>query len=206
MSSVDEILQQIESCQVKGKTKLIAVDGRGGSGKSSFVKELVSLRPTLKVIPVDAFPCTPERHPLHPLGTQTWIDWERLRDEALLPLAQGRDAEFVRTFWWPSQSQETCKKVSPGGIVIVEGCYSLRRELRPLYDFRIWIECPLEEALAKAIRRDGEDVRVHWENAYSPNETSYIQAHNPMAAANVILLNSGDKRFELIRSQNANNN
>ena len=203
MPLVEYILQKIESIQSKGKTKLIAIDGRGGSGKSSLASTLITLAPSFKIVPVDAFPCAPEDHPWHPLGTQTWVNWKRLRDAALLPLASGEDAKFLRTPWWKGQPSGPIEIVAWGGTVIVEGCYSLRRELRDLYDLRIWVEGPVDEAVENAIRRDGEAVRQSWTEAYAPNETAYIESHNPQAAADLVVLNSGSKRFELIKEEKA---
>ena len=187
MSQVEEIIRQINVCPAKGRTKLVAIDGRGGAGKSSLAAQFVKHCPDWQIVSVDSFPYSPEKHPWHELGTQTRIDWERLRDQVLLPLAAGHEAIFERTPWWKSQSVMPNESVAAGGTVIVEGCYSLLRELRDLYDFRIWIECSMELALENAVRRDGPYSRVHWEQAYIPNENSYVQKHKPYEAADIVI-------------------
>lgn len=195
---LDLIVRKIDAAPSKGKTKLVAIDGRGGSGKSSLARELIAHAPAFKLLSVDAFPCTPQQHPWHPLGTQTWVDWERLRDEALLPLSRGADATYLRTPWWKAQTPGPTETILSGGTVIVEGCYALRRELRDLYALRIWVECPVNEAMENAIRRDGEASRRSWVEAYVPNESAYIAAQHPDRAADIVV-RSSSRNYELIR-------
>ncbi|WP_370541796.1 hypothetical protein [Alicyclobacillus sp. SO9] len=66
-----------------------------------------------------------------------------------------------------------------GGIVIVEGVYSLRKELFDQYDLSIWIDCPRDVRLSRGLERDGEEARDLWENQWMIAEDMYVQEHRP---------------------------
>jgi uridine kinase len=50
-----------------------------------------------------------------------------------------------------------------GGIVVVEGVYSIRKELVNLYDYKVFVDCSREICLDRGIKRDGETSRDMWE-------------------------------------------
>jgi len=195
--SLESLIKALTTTPQKGLTKLIAIDGRGGSGKSSLAKKLSALHPEIKILSVDSFPCSSTEYPFHSSGTQTRVDLKRLREEVLLPLFKGITAHYTETPWWSGQSPGPKRAVKSGGLVIVEGCYSLHRELRDLYDLKIWIDCPADQALRNAIKRDAEEMREVWEQVYSPNETAYILSHAPSHVADFVVVKGGEGEFQL---------
>lgn len=164
-SEIDRLSRIIQDRPLFGETKLVAIDGRGGAGKSSLAKLLKARMQNSKVVSVDDFPCSPEEHPFHPSGTQTEISFSRLINEVLTPLKEGREARFRKRSWWSTNLDKLHEEqqIVPGGLVFIEGCFSLRYELRDYYDLRIWIECNLKEALQRSISRDGEEIRYHYD-------------------------------------------
>ena len=195
---LSQISLAIDDTEPSSATRLIAIDGLGGSGKSTLVTALRELRPEFKVLPVDAFACTASEYPLHPLGCQTRISLERLLRDALLPLREGHETRFTRTPWWPGETvEEIC--VQPGGTVLVEGCYTLHRVVRSHFDLKFWVEVPPESAIERAILRDGETGRDAWEQAHHPNELSYLATHQPDIAADLIIENPDGAGFRVRR-------
>ena len=195
------ILAQIDACPARGATKLVAIDGRGGSGKSYLADQLRSIDRSLKLLPVDHFPCHGEEYPYHPTGVQIRISQARLL-MSLLPLSENVAATYRRTYWWKTDRVGSLTRVEPGGTVLVEGCYSLLRSLRPLYDFSIWVECPYEQALARAMAREkvGEVGRGRWELGHAPNQERYIETHRPAEFADMVLLLTPDADYRILRS------
>ncbi len=92
--ALSTIRKEIETCVPKGRTKLVAIDGVGGSGKSTLIMKLRELCPQAKVLPMDHFAYTPREHPYHAVGVQTRVNLELIRDAALAPLIGGRPAEY----------------------------------------------------------------------------------------------------------------
>lgn len=183
------LISQIRNSPQKSSTKLIAIDGRGGSGKSSLAAKLLELDPSFQIIHIDSFPATKEENPFHPLGTQTRISTSRILSSALIPLSRGQEARYTPTPWWIEQPRiEEEIIITPNKTVLVEGCYSLLPEFRDFYDLKIWLECSTTTARERALNRDGgEKDRQVWEEVYIPNEESYIKIHKPQRVAEVII-------------------
>jgi len=194
------ILQAVDACPARGATKLVAIDGRGGSGKTRLAAELMSIDGSLKLLSVDHFPCWGDEYPYHPTGVQTRISEARLL-KALLPLSENAPAAYRRSHWWETDRIERLTRVEPGWTVLVEGCYSLLPSLRPLYDFSIWVECPYERALARAMARDEVDEvsRAGWEFGHAPNQERYIETHRPSEFADMAIVSTQKAGYEILR-------
>ena len=197
MDTIQDMVNRIELSSQKHKTKLIAVDGLGGSGKSTFVKMVVAINPKIKVLELDHFPCLPEENPYHSAGAQTRVNLDRFKKEAIIPLTLGNQAIYENTFWWPTKEKPKKYEIAPGGVVIVEGCYSYHSELREFYDLSIWISCHKEKALKRAIARDGKQGIEIWQKAHAPNERNYALLQRPMDYVDLIVDNN-DGDFRLV--------
>ncbi len=80
---------------------------------------------------------------------------------------------------------------SVAGVVIVEGNYVIRPELRGYYDLRIWVEAPYDLRLQRGITRDGEQARTRWVEEWMPEEDRYVAASRPADYADVLVDGSG---------------
>ena len=156
-------------------TLLVAVDGHGGSGKTTFAAALQASGHDISVIRTDDF-----GHVGYPNS-----EWSRLARQVLHPLWVDAPGHYQRHDWTLDQLAEW-HLVPTGGIIIVEGVGSLRTELRHYYDFGIWVECSREVCLRRAVERDGEAVRERWER-WLTIEDQYIREHRPAACADLIV-------------------
>ncbi len=199
--TINFLVSEIRDIIPKSKTKLIAIDGRGGSGKSTLAKLLCEALIFSQVISMDDFPSRADEHPFHPLGTQTIINWKRVLDEVILPLSKGEISEFSKSPWWERDVMniEEKKKAYPFKTSIIEGVTSLRYELRNFFDLKIWIECDPEFGARRGIIRDGVNDFISWREAYIPQEKSYVELHKPHQAADIIILNNGEKNFSVLK-------
>lgn len=195
MEILEQLLETIKSSPKKAATRLVAVDGFGGSGKSTLAQKLVALDPSIKVVGLDNFPYLPEEHPYHHTGAQTRVNLQRLEKEVLIPLAEGKRARFQNTFWWPTDQKLEWFAIEPGGIVLVEGCYSFHKDIRHYYDLSIWVDCAPDEAMERAIARDGDAARLHWEHAHAPNGERYVAAQKPEKYVDLIVSNTQESSF-----------
>jgi uridine kinase len=181
----DDIALRIDALAAKGTTKLIAIDGWGGGGKSRLADALEKRLASVTVVHTDDF-AGPNQ--------SSW-DWQRFLREVLDPLLSGRPARFQQYDWDRDQLGEW-QQVRTGGTVIVEGISSSRRELGPVWDFVIWVECPRELRLHRGIERDGEGLRWKWETVWMPEEESYVRTQEPIARADVIVDGSDGTFYE----------
>jgi len=134
-----------------GRTRLVAIDGPSGSGKSVFA---AALRDELgaTLISTDDF--------------AIWDDpvswWPRLVDGVLTPIAAGRPGRYRKTEWTDGRPHPGAHvDVVVPGVLLVEGVSSGRRSVRPHLSYLIWCEHPDPAArLARAVARDGAASRA----------------------------------------------
>ena len=156
------------------QTQIVAVDGAGGAGKSSFARWLAQRLGEAPVIHTDDF--------------ASWdnpIDWwPRLLPLVLQPLAAGKPARYHPTAWGEHERQLI--EIEPGGTVILEGVTSSRKAFQPFLAYSIWIETPRDERLKRGLARDGTDARAQWEQ-WMEAEDRYIEDEHPDRRADMIL-------------------
>jgi len=160
-------------------TRIVAVDGPGGAGKSSLAEWLAHRLGGVPTIHTDDFASWED-----PLG---W--WPRLLDEVLEPLAAGRAAEFVPTSWDGRPRDRVV--VQPADFAILEGVSSLRIAFRPFLSYSIWVETPREVRLARGVARDGESMRGQWDE-WMAAEDRYVEDERPAQHADLILPGDAD--------------
>jgi len=151
---------------------VIAIDGPSSSGKSILATAVV-LRSGAAVLEGDDF----YRDTLPSLSAaqrdaisdaaavDAVIDWERLRDEGLLPLRAGHAATFQPYDWGANNGRLASAKTIPAAkLIIVEGVYAARPELADLIDFAIYLGIdPDVRAKRYAQREDDPGWRGFWE-------------------------------------------
>jgi uridine kinase len=173
--NVQEVAQRISA--VTGRTtRLVAIDGWGGAGKTRLATELAKRAPSVTVVHTDDF-----AGPRQP----GW-DWQCFAREVLKPLLRGNCSRFQR-YDWDADHLAEWQTVPVGGTVIVEGISSSRRELGQVWDLIIWVECPRDLRLRRGIERDGEALRWKWETVWMPEEEAYVRTQDPIARANLVV-------------------
>ncbi|WP_105616310.1 uridine kinase family protein [Vallitalea okinawensis] len=183
---------------------IIAIDGPGGSGKSYFSDNLNRHLHKCQIIHFDDFylESDSECHTSSEIGSS--FDWTRLESEVLIPLKKEKKA-FYRKYDWIEDKVIGNYEVIPEGIIIIEGVYSSRIELRDYYDYKIWVEADYQLRLNRGIERDGDEMREKWEEEWMPKEIKYIASkiHNPRENADIIIHgNSGDcKSFNMLKTK-----
>jgi uridine kinase len=185
-----EINTRIEALERRRRTLLIGIDGPGGSGKSTLARELAGLIDNATIVEFDDFYRSADERRLRARGGSEEIggdfDWRRVLDQILNPLAENEEARYQRYDWDRDQLAEW-HVVIPGGVVIVEGNYSTRSELRDYYDLTIWVDAPYEVRLRRGVERDGETSRARWVNEWMPEEERYVDAFRPAEQADVVV-------------------
>lgn len=169
----------------------MAIDGPGGAGKSTLTQVLNEQLKTLgwivAVVKHDDFYLPSHQRENQQAGVIGGdFDWERLRDQVLTPIREGRSAHYQR-YDWETDVLAEWRTISASDVVLVEGVYTMRRELTHLYDLKIWVECPREICLARGIARDGEQARTIWEQDWMPKEDDYVKTHFPRESADLLM-------------------
>lgn len=166
---------------------LVGIDGYSAAGKSSLARRLAEVLPAVTVVEIDDFYRVmdeDERFALAPQeGYGRDYDWERLRSDVLEPLSAGRVARY-RRYDWDTGSLGSWVEVKPEGVVVVEGVYSLRPELRPFYDVSLFVATP---SAARKLRQHSRPESDAWKLRWDAAERFYVATHRPDLAAHLVV-------------------
>lgn len=172
-----EIVRSVRAkpCPDGMSTKVIAVDGPGGAGKSSFAARLAEELGGAQLLRTDDF-----------ASWEVPTDWwPRLLKEVLEPLSRNESARYRCTDWGNSDHQEWAE-VTPAEFVILEGVTASRAAFRPFLSYSVWIETPRDLRLSRGLERDGEEARVQWEE-WIAKEEDYVRREKPQERADLVL-------------------
>ncbi|WP_043931373.1 uridine kinase family protein [Bacillus sp. EB01] len=190
MRTFGQLVGSIETIPRKQSTLLIGVDGCGGAGKSSLANKLKELKPNVTVVHMDDFYLPSSQiiklpPKAKPIGAD--VDWGRVLKQVLEPLSKNQEGNYQR-YDWEKDTLAEWHAVPIGGIVIVEGVYSTRRELASFYDYTIWVDSPRKIRLERGLERDGEAARDRWVNDWMVAEDIYVEEHTPSERADLVIL------------------
>ena len=190
---LQNLIARLHALPRRRLTLLVGVDGRAGSGKTTFTRALAALDPGLDVLEIaDFVPPAAEQmrqsDEVPPVRVAADVDWRRLRSTVLLPLSRDQAARYQR-YDPATDAMAEWRLVPVGGIVIVEGRYSCMKALSTFYDFRVWVDCSLEVRR----RRLGGDsgTASPWEGACLAADEAYVESQNPAASAHLRVDGSG---------------
>jgi uridine kinase len=179
-SLIPPIISKIKQLARTREVVLVAIDGVGGSGKTTLAEMIQRGLKDCVIIELDDF-YSPK------LGA---ADLLRLKEQILSPLQDGREAKF-QIFEWKTDSLSEWHILKPEGIFIFEGVYALDKSVRDYYHLRIWIDYPSDlgfrRGIARDIARDGVDNSEKWKNIWMPLEEKYQNEQSPKLSADFII-------------------
>ena len=157
------------------RTSIVAIDGCGGAGKSTFAATLSALLSDCPIIHTDDL-----------ASSEAPLDWYlRMLDQVLVPLSKGQGARYQRFDWLTSQPAEWCD-VPAHRFLIVEGVSATRREFRPFLAFSVFVETDRKTRLARGLLRDGTEAEHLW-LGWMREEDEYLARDDPIANADVVI-------------------
>lgn len=168
-----DILNRIDNLLAEGKEITIAIDGNSGSGKSTLAHDLSKIY-DCNVFHMDDFFLRPEQKTvkrIQEVGGN--VDYERFKHEVLDKLKKNQ--EFKYQIYDCSQGRLTDYiKVSPKGLNIVEGVYSMHPTLRHYYDLKIFLCIDTETQSQRILERSGKYMLQRFLNEWIPLENEYF--------------------------------
>jgi uridine kinase len=169
-------LRAIEALRPERRTRIVAIDGAGGAGKSTLAEAIAAHRTDVTIVPMDAF-AQPD--------APGW-DHARLARDVLDPLARDEPGAY-RRYDWERDALAEWIGVPAGGVVVVEGVTSMHLVLGRYWDLSVWVECAADVRLARGVARDGEGMRSRWVDQWMPDEARYAREHRPRERADLVV-------------------
>lgn len=176
-------LVPLEKLARSGKPAFAAIDGRCGSGKTSFAVLADVLSGPSAVVHMDGFYLPPERREEDwmevPAGN---MDLERFREEVLLGRrCRSYDCRTGR-LEAPVELREP--------LVIVEGTYSQHPSLAAFYSCKIFLTCGREEQTRRLQAREG-DYFPTFDRVWRTLEERYFAACGTASGAGLVVDTTG---------------
>jgi uridine kinase len=186
VAPVAELVQLLfrAAAPVEGRPRIVAVDGRGGGGKSTLAAQLHAAVGGSAVVHTDDV-----------AWHHSFFDWsELLAEHVLEPLRRGEAVRY-RPPGWQAKGRLGAIEVPEGlELVLVEGVGAGRRELTRLLDAVVWVQSDFAEAERQGIARDVaaatdadlEALTRFW-HEWMAQEIPFVAAQRPWERADVVV-------------------
>ena len=164
-------IRAIDARLVDSRPIVVAIEARSGVGKSTFARQIAD-EVDANVIQGDDFyaggvtlrPDGPGERMAH------CIDWKRQRP-VLEALRRSERAAWCRFDWdaFDGSLEASARTCDPPKVVLLEGVYCARHELRDLLDLRVLLRAPQALHIKQLVAREG---------SISPWEKQWLEAED----------------------------
>lgn len=156
---------------------VLAIDGRGGGGKSTLAAALARVVPGAVVVHTDDLS-----------WHHAFFDWADLARDGILVPVHARQAVQYRPPAWEARGRAGAIVVPAGcPLVILEGSGAARTALMPWIDVVVWMQSDTEQARTRALVRDGgtAEARAFWDE-WMAEEFHFFAQERPWERADTI--------------------
>jgi uridine kinase len=210
VNDVDAAVRTILDCRARvapGRALLVSVSGIDGSGKG-YVTELIISRLRGRhvqavAINADGWLNLPSRRfdPARPAEHfyENGLRLDEMFRQLVLPLRARRSLRLVADLA-DATGREGYRRhayeYEDVDVIVLEGIFLLKRRYRGHYDLSFWVDCTLETALERALRRGQEGLPTEetardYQTTYFPAQRLHIERDAPRAAATAVIVNDG---------------
>ena len=206
-TSIEKIIEHIVAQRAltpEHRSLLVGLSGIDGSGKGFLAEQLVPRlwQRSLNAVSinVDRWLNPPQKrfNPNNPAEHFYYhaIRFEEMLRDVIVPLRRSRSYEVEANIAEETSSryQRRVFKFENVDIIVIEGIFLFKQDLREYFDLRIWIDCSFATALDRALARrqekllSAETIRAY-ETIYFPAQKIHFARDNPRAAADFIITN-----------------
>jgi hypothetical protein len=160
----------------KGGTRVIAIDGWSGSGKTSLAEHLA---PALGAACLHLDDWVPGWHGLA-RSVELLVEW------VLQPLALGRPARW-RPWNWARAGFDPWEVVAPAELIVVEGCGAGSALARPWLTAQVWISIDDDERARRLHARPDWATYAPWADMWAAQEAALRAGEDPPALADAVV-------------------
>ena len=178
------------------RPRIVAVDGRGASGKSTLAERLCRRVRRSAVVHTDDI-----------AWHEPYFAWGHLlADHVLRPVRRGEAVSF-RPSAWEQHGRRGSIRVPAGlDLVVVEGVGASQREVAELIDATVWVQSDFAAAeergvardIAQGVNGDAEETVAFW-HEWMAEELRFLDRQRPWERACVVI--AGTPPISLAKDQ-----
>ena len=176
---VDFVRNEVDS------KKIIAIDGRCGSGKSTFGLELAQALDANLIRMDDFFLQQYQRTEERYATPGENVDHERVKDVLLL-WQQHKPFSYKKLDCKTFTLKEDVIFSEVKDRLVVEGTYSFHKDLIDFYDYKIFFTIDSETQLERIKKRNGIEGSQAFKDKWIPLEELYFSSKDPAKYADII--------------------
>lgn len=180
----------------EGPNLIVGIDGVDGSGKTRLADELAARMPSSVRVSIDGFHhLRKHRYRLGPSSPEGfWLDsydYEQFHREVIGPFRNGRGTYVPAGHDVDSDALLTGPRldVPRGSLLIVDGIFLHRPELRDIWDLSVFLDVPFEESVRRMSARDGlpADPSAPENGRYVGGQQLYLTTCSPAERATILV-------------------
>lgn len=176
--SLDDLVRKIESGERRNPfTRIIAIDGPAGSGKTTLARRIATFRKdAVLTIHMD----------------DLYDGWENaltaklaktLTQSIAVPASMGKSFSYRKYDWLKKRFSDEVRCSLPD-LLILEGVGSGQKAVRQYLDQLIWIDIESEVGLTRVLQRDG-DYLEHEMRIWQMRESQHFSSDNTRDCATI---------------------
>lgn len=160
---------------------IIIIDGRSGSGKTTFANELKNRL----FVEGDSAPRVIHMDDLY-------LGWDGLRagvsylQRMVLSPLVSKGSSSWQEYNWETNKREAWREFSGGTPLIIEGCGSLNSYTASITPLTVWFDVPEELRKLRTIERDGDKFMKYWDG-WAAQELDFLAQEKSQELASFIL-------------------
>jgi uridine kinase len=184
---VEKLADVVRRLRAPRPPALVAIDGRGGAGKSALAERLRKSVPRSEIVHTDDI-----------AWNQAYFDWaDLLAANVLRPLRRGEAVEFRPPAWVEHHRPGAIRVPAGLDVVWIEGTGIIRDDLSAWIDASIWVQGDLDEQERRLVARDGDSAaqRRHVA-AWLAEELPFMLRERPWEKATIIVAGTTGLRYD----------